>query len=38
MGPDDEFVHFSDVEAIKKQLSWEAFTDIEEHLAEMARV
>ncbi len=37
MGPDQEFVHFGDVEAIKKQVEWEAAADIEDHLAEMAR-
>lgn len=34
---DDEFVHFADVEAIKKQVEWEAAADIEDHLAAMAK-
>ncbi len=36
MAPDDEFVHFADVEAIKKQVEWEARADIEDQLAAMA--
>ncbi len=37
VAPDDEFVHFADIEAIKKQVEWEAAADIEDHLAAMAK-
>lgn len=36
MASDDEFVHFADIEAIKKQAEWEAAADIQDHLAAMA--
>lgn len=34
---DDEFIHFADIEAIKKQVEWEAMADIEDHFADMAK-
>ncbi len=37
IGDDDEFVHFDDVEAIKKQVEWEAAADISDYLADMAK-
>lgn len=37
MAADEEFVHFQDIEAIKKQVEWEAAADVEDHLAKMAR-
>lgn len=35
--PDEEFTHVDDVEAVKKQITWEAMADIEDRLAEFAR-
>lgn len=36
IGPDKEFVHFDDVQAITKQIEWEVAADIEDHLAKIA--
>lgn len=34
---DEDFVHFADIEAIKKQVEWEAIADIEDQLPDMAK-
>ena len=34
---DDEFIHFSDIEAVKKQVAWEATADVEDHIADLAK-
>jgi hypothetical protein len=34
---DEDFVHWNDIESIKKQVEWEAAADIEDHLAAMAK-
>lgn len=37
MAPDQEFIHLDDIEAIKKQIIWEAGADVQDYLADMAR-
>lgn len=37
MAADDEFVHFDDVEAIKKQILWAAEADAQDYVAEWAK-
>jgi hypothetical protein len=37
MATDQDFVHLEDIEAIKKQIVWEAGADIQDWLADMAR-
>lgn len=34
---DEDFVHFEDVEAVKKQVEYEVLADVEDQLAEMAK-
>jgi hypothetical protein len=37
VGNDEDFVHLDDIEAMKKQIIWEAGADIQDMLAEVAR-
>lgn len=34
---DDEFIHFADIEAVKKQVAWEAAADVQDHIGDMAK-
>jgi hypothetical protein len=36
VAPDDEFVHFDDIEVIKKQVAWKAEQDVLDHVEAMA--
>jgi hypothetical protein len=37
MAPDHQFIHFDDIEAIKRQIIWEARADVQDWLAEFAK-